>query len=207
MNGVQLNLELIDSDFNQAGNFDELIDRFNINLTLPANTSKTFINISGIFNFTTVNFRIEARCSMDFTGNFCSETTSNREEVGFSISVRVAVGVAVGVMILLLLILGGVVLFGVIARRNRKKKAEIARRAHLQESGGSTDYSTLVRLLAIIIIHACIYSTSEPVLTDHAWAKKKLSLNRGGLAKCMVKPQVVFGLGHAQVIFGPLIGT
>ena len=76
MNGVQLNLELIDSDFNQAaaGNFDELIDRFNINLTLPANTSKTFINISGIFNFTTVSFRIEARCSMDFTGNFCSES-------------------------------------------------------------------------------------------------------------------------------------
>ena len=35
----------------------------------------------------------------------------------------------------------------------------------------------------------------KPVLSDHAWAKKKWSLNRGGLLIEVVKPQ----LGHHQV--------
>ena len=37
----------------------------------------------------------------------------------------------------------------------------------------------------------------KPILSDHAWAKKKQSLNRGGLLIEVVKPL----LGHDQVVF------
>ena len=72
MNGVQLYLELIDSDQTSP---DELIDRYILDLNITRGSNITRTNLRGVFNITELNITFLAQCMPGYTGIFCETPT------------------------------------------------------------------------------------------------------------------------------------
>ena len=66
--GVQIFLELVDDDFTNTEN--EFLDRFAINVTIPAGSTVT-ANYSGIFGVATVNISLTLQCSETYYDASC----------------------------------------------------------------------------------------------------------------------------------------
>ena len=123
--GVQLLFELIDDDFASP---DQLIDRFAINVSIPAGSTTERTMYPGIFGFATIDMRFTLRCTENFYGPNCDllcpenricsnpEGSTNQQNV-VVIATSASIGGIVLLLLILLIIITSVALFFHIRKR------------------------------------------------------------------------------------------